>query len=82
MCTIKIYRSRDCKHKWMVIDEECKPGRGFANCSYIDTKHIPPTVDNLPASHYDCPKCGRTSWMQDGNKIRLVEKPRLSCSAM
>ena len=74
MCTTKLYKSKRCGHKWLVIDTPCGYGKGFSTC---DTFNNQKTRAPRPRAYWasdddDCPWHGLKG-NYDFNRIRMIE---------
>lgn len=73
MCSTKIYHSRECKHKWMVVNRPCGPGMGFNNCVTFDRNFLRYGSPTIAASIRDCP-WHSLGGNYDLNRVRMIEK--------
>lgn len=75
MCTTKLYKSRECGHRWLVIDQPCGEGKGFGNCECFGNEDCkisrPPR--RFKAVKSDCPWHGLKG-NYDFNRVRMIEK--------
>jgi hypothetical protein len=73
MCTTKMYESKECKHRWLVIANPCGYGKGFSTCGVFNTiPYRTRTPKCYPVSKDDCP-WHSLKGNYDFNSIRMID---------
>lgn len=73
MCTVTLFRHRDCGHMWAVVTEQCVPDMGFSTCASFEAGDAAKAAPRVwRTRRRACPRCGGVAY--DANEVRVVER--------